>query len=473
MTNANTSSFIQALKAGTEYEDWKTRDEIPAADGKLVQIKYSDDDFWTKLKTIYNLGEMASGDLVTSWKSIKDSIDNSTISEEIIGSIFRVAAHVKSVENKTQAIISNFTPPVERNIGTKSGLDKASIVIGQTSAIGSNITVPAAGTEAPSVNADDAAVAAPYLCMALLRLMTKPVESFSRSLSTLKTSFGRFYGMQSSIITEFTAPVNSLQQLATGLDTYPTCSSTIAWMLGYAELNVPRNNKNHGFLRFLIFQHAEMRGMQIYKMILTALVGLPAITPAQFLRAIETPDAVKAIKTALLIATTHDKPGRQDPTYWWKYGKYIEPAYFVDLSVGRNAKFAFFLACILNEMGLVTGPEYANPKNIKALDPIKSNIDMTSYYEGLSKNFAILYRSLETESGVGIGIAMQMGGAPAPRAAAKKRTAEDATTQQTKRTAPPPPQDQAAPSTSTTPAATAVDAMNAAVQAGVMDMLPA
>ncbi|WIM49645.1 nucleocapsid [Babaco nucleorhabdovirus 1] len=468
----NTAAYIQALKAGTGYEDWGSRDAIPSADGKLVQVEYSDADFWSKLKVIYNLGELTSGDLVSTWTTIKDSIDKSTISEVTIGQMFRVASHVRAVEDKKVRIIPDFTPPADKQIGVKTGLDAAPIVIGQTSAAGTTISVGAPSGPSQATNAEDASVAAPYLCMALLRLMTKPVESFTRSLASIKTSFGRFYGMQSSLVTDFVAPINSLQQLSTGLDTYPTCNSTMAWIMGFVEQSVPKNNKNHGFLRYLIFQHAEMRGMQIYKMILTALVGLPAITPAQFLRAVETPDAVKAIHTVMIVATVHDNPKRQTPSYWWKYGKYVEPAYFVDLSVGRNAKFGFFLACILNEMGLVTGPDYANPKNIRALEPIKNNPEMSGYYEGLSRNFAILYRSLETESGVGIGIAMQMGGAPAPRPAATKRTADGPTEQPNKR--PHNQEPQPGPSSSGAgqpPAATPVDAMNAAIRLGLIDQL--
>ncbi|ADE45268.1 nucleocapsid protein [Potato yellow dwarf virus] len=472
MNNANTAQFVQLLKGGKEYEDWNSRDDIPAADGKLVQIEYSDADFWSKLTTIYSLDDLGPSDLVAAWTRIRESIDNSTISESIIGEIFRVAAHIKKVEDKTSRIIGSFAPPTARGVVTKTGLDTAPIVFGQSVTVGADITVQNTAPTVRTTDAGDAVVSAPYLCMALLRLMTKPVESFNRSLTTIRTSYGRFYGMQSAEVTNFSAPLNSLQQLSTGLDTYPTCNSTMAWMMGFAEGSILRNNKNHGFMRFLIFQHAEMRGMQIYKMILTALAGLPAITPAQFLRAIEIPDAVKAIKTVMKIATTLDKPGRQDPTYWWKYGKYIEPSYFVDLSVGRNTKFAYLMACILNEMSLINGPEYANPKNIKALESIKNNIELTNYYEGLSRNFSILYRSLETESGIGIGIAMQMGGAPAPKARAQKRANEEAPPAAQKRATPAAQQDQQAAGTSGTASATPVDAMNAALQSGVLDQLP-
>ncbi|QUI75400.1 nucleocapsid protein [Joa yellow blotch virus] len=470
MSTSNTNSFVQLLKAGTDYADWGTRELIPSADGRLTQVAYTDQDFWTKLKVIYNLGELSQNDLVSTWSSIREHINNSSISEKVIGDIFRVAAQLRKVENKTVRVV-DFSPPADRGLTIKSGLDDIPIVIGQTSAVGASIVVDSTAPAAGSVKAEDVVVSAPYICMALLRLMTKPVESFSRSLPTVKTSFGRFYGMQSNTVTDFTIPINSLQQLSTGLDTYPVCNSTMAWMMGHAEGSVPRNDKNHGFMRFLIFQHTEMRGMQIYKMILTALVNLPAITPAQFLRAVETPDAVKAIKTVVLVATVHDNPSRQTPTYWWKYGKYVEPAYFIDLSVGRNPKFAFFLACILNEMGLVTGPDYANPKNIKALEPIKNNLDLASYYEGLSRNFSTLYRPLETESGVGIGIAMQMGGAAAPRPQAAKRTTTDNQNPPPKRTAVQPPANTQPPPATPTSAATPVDAMNAAIEAGLMEQL--
>ncbi|UTQ50619.1 MAG: nucleocapsid [Tomato alphanucleorhabdovirus 1] len=432
----NVNDALTLLNNEAKYAEWDSRDHIPSTGGKPTQTEYSLPDYLSKITSLYDLGHMESVDISAEFIKLMDSIEKSTLTETEIALIFRIAFQIKNIERSSDRLLSNAKqyPDGKSNI-IKSALDNVKLSGEDQQTAAASITIPAGGVAPqpkPSLNTDDVAVSGPYICMALLRLVAKTVESFQRSLPTLKSSFGRFYGFQSQAVNSFAPPTQSLMQIIQGLDTYTAASQTLSWMLGQAETTIPRSDKNHGFMRYLIYQHAEMRGMQVYKMLLTTLAGLPAITPAKFLRAIEIPDAVTTIKTIVDIVQKLDLPPERVTDHHWKYAKYVDQSYFVNLSASRNTKFIYLIACIMEKEGLVTGPSYANPKNIKVLEAIKNNPSTSAYFEKMADNFHLVYEGMESLSGEGVGVVMRMSNPHRPM----KRPAQEATTSAAKRPAP-------------------------------------
>ncbi|UPG17077.1 nucleocapsid protein [Alphanucleorhabdovirus physostegiae] len=434
----NVNDALALLSNEVKYSEWDSREHIPSAGGKAVQVEYTYNDYLSKITSLYDLSPMESTDIATSFISLMDSIEKSTLTEKEIAMIFRIAFQIKNIEKSSDRLLSKARQCPEGKEGiVKSALDNVKLSGGELQTAAASITIPAGGVaQAPKQppSASDVAVSGPYICMALLRLIAKTVESFQRSLTTLKANFGRFYGVQSQAVNDFAPPTQSLMQIIQGLDTYTAASQTLSWMLGQAETTVPRSDKNHGFMRYLIYQHAEMRGMQVYKMLLTTLAGLPAITPAKFLRAIEIPDAVTTIKTIVNIVQKLDLPPERVIDYHWKYAKYVDQSYFVNLSASRNAKFIYLIACIMEKEGLVTGPAYANPKNIKVLEALKNNPSTSAYFEKMADNFHMVYEGLEGLSGEGVGVVMRMSNPHRPM----KRPAQETATPSAKRAAPAP-----------------------------------
>nr|CDK85657.1 Nucleoprotein [Eggplant mottled dwarf virus] len=439
----NVNDALALLSNEVKYAEWDSRDHIPSTGGKPVQVEYSYEDYLSKITSLYDLGPMENADIAASFIKLMDSIEKSTLTEVEIAMIFRIAFQIKNIERSSERLLTNAKqhPDGKSNI-VKSALDDVKLAGEEQQTAAASITIPAGGVSPqpkPTPSSADVAVSGPYICMALLRLVAKTVESFQRSLPTLKSSFGRFYGVQSQAVNSFSPPTRSLIQIIQGLDTYTAASQTLSWMLGQAESTIPRSDKNHGFMRYLIYQHAEMRGMQVYKMLLTTLAGLPAITPAKFLRAIEIPDAVTTIKTIVDIVKKLDLPPERVVDHHWKYAKYVDQSYFVNLSASRNTKFIYLIACIMEKEGLITGPAYANPKNIKVLESIKNNPSTSAYFERMADNFHMVYEGLESLSGEGVGVVMRMSNPHRPM----KRPAPEATTSTAKRPAPasqPPPE---------------------------------
>ncbi|QYF49875.2 MAG: putative nucleocapsid protein [Alphanucleorhabdovirus xinjianensis] len=425
-------STLNRLVEEGEFKDWQDRADIPAVSGKPEQTEYTDAVYKSKILKYIALNKVTNSQMVIDWSNVqKDLKDGPT--ESTLRKIIVLGANLRGLEGTAAEPATDLTkvtfPPGATEAATA---DTKKIVVGAVVSAQQLDATPS--TQASNETDDETtqAKAIGFLCCTLIRLINRTPESYLRALPQIKMSFGKFYGEQSVTVSSFAPSMQALSAIATGLSTYRHCANTISLWLATAEAEVSKSSRNFGLFRYLLFQHCEMVGMQLYKLTMQILAALPEMNPAEFLESVRVNDSKKGISTIYKIVRELDNPSRNPKTYYWKYAKLVDSTFFLNLSMSRNLLLGYVLALIMNDQGLVTGNEYSNPKNIKALEAVQGVMKQRA--ETLADNFSKIYRVLEEERGTGLGLAAQMmKGKPLSASRETQKRGADAPATSTKR----------------------------------------
>lgn len=403
-------SFLNAQPSG-KYASFKDRTLLPSSSTELSEKKYVEREYLELINNgrSFPLTVLNDNELVTKWQTISDNIVSGKVSERTIRQILECAYNLKAPDGTAPLV----KPVVnQQNIVSQCPAAATDTIYGgDATTSGSLIVEPSTNAGSSGEMEDSKARAISYICCFMLRMAQKQPDHLNKSLDKVKAAYGSFYGGQSHLLNTWIPPMVLGTQLKKGFETYSALRYTLARMLGAADVSGTEGTPGYGLCRMLLFQHLEKSGMQIYSMVMQLIHRLKYITGEEFLEWVCVGESQEALNDVYTIGTTLDAPLGGKAMYW-RYAKLTDPAYFINMSVKRNAFFGMLLAELMYTYGLAGKTEFSDPRKIKALEGLSTS--QRASIQKIRAAFEALYAMREGSQSTGAGFAQLLASGRSP-----------------------------------------------------------
>ncbi|AAV92082.1 N [Taro vein chlorosis virus] len=350
--------------------------EIPSSKSLIPQTAYTIAALKTKLK-FWEVTAKDDPTIASDWAGVCTAITAGTFSATNLKTVCELAFNLRKPHETGNVFIHTVPSDWTSSISTDS-VDTTPIPATESDATLS--TVSAAVQSGAAEDAATKAKAISFLCCALIRLSVKEPSHIMTAITSIRQRFGSLYGLASATLNAITFTRQQLSRIKQGIETYSLARGTIFYYVRYADTTYGSSDKSYGVCRFLLFQHLELEGMHIYKMILALLTEWSTVPIGLLLTWIRNPKSALAVVEIKNIITNFDKAGVDKS---WKYSRMIDNTFFLNISSRRNVYMCALLAS-LNKRHVPQGVgDYADPRNIaviKAMDAAVKNqvaIDVT------------------------------------------------------------------------------------------------
>ncbi|AWT62660.1 nucleocapsid [Clerodendrum chlorotic spot virus] len=246
-------------------------------------------------------------------------------------------------------------------------------------------------TQAPAEEEDIASQcrAISYICLSLMRLAVKRVETFMKGTPQLITAYHVLMGDHSPFLSSFNYSRGLCSNISSLFNQCDDMKRTLAHHCAVADESHHSNRTVHGPLRFLILQHMDLNGMVPYGMYVDMKRGLPLLSPGSILTWLHDAQVAPILLLLSKINKEHDRVDK--PDRFWRYSRSIDPGFFVELQQSRCYILIARMADILVRGGCVNVTEYSDPKKAES---IKDKANIMANAERFGTEFMLSYNAL-------------------------------------------------------------------------------
>nr|AQN78371.1 nucleocapsid [Citrus leprosis virus N] len=242
-------------------------------------------------------------------------------------------------------------------------------------------------------SAGSKAAAITYICLSLLRLCVKEVDTFLKGVQQLKSSYHILMGAHSEYMTSFQYSRGMCSNIASLFNQCEDLRRTLAHHCAIADETFHQARNVHGPLRFLILQHMDLTGMIPYGMYIDLKMGLPLLSPGLLLTWLHDAHVSNVLALISEINTKYDTLTSGDR--FWRYSRGIDPGFFLPLQQSKCYILIARMADILVRSGIVSVTQYSDPRNARC---IADKTTVKAQAEIFGKEFWAAYSSLSGSS---------------------------------------------------------------------------
>ncbi|ARJ35799.1 nucleocapsid [Citrus chlorotic spot virus] len=236
-----------------------------------------------------------------------------------------------------------------------------------------------------------------YICLSLMRLAVKRVETFMKGTPQLVTAYHILMGDHSPFLASFNYSRGLCSNISSLFNQCDDMKRTLAHHCAVADESHHNNRTVHGPLRFLILQHMDLNGMVPYGMYVDMKRGLPLLKPGTILTWLHDAQVASTLMLISKINKDHDRTDKADR--FWRYCRCIDPGFFIELQQSRCYILIARMADILVRGGCVNVTEYSDPKKAES---IKDKANILANAERFGIEFMAAYNALSgTSEGAG------------------------------------------------------------------------
>lgn len=353
--------------------------------------------------TLFEIKHRTDTEVVNDWTTIKKALDDNTFSKGHLRMMVNLALNVRGVNVTDTPLITPDVP--SGNAGTYNYNTQPDLITMSAPAtyLAARATTSTSGAAIATESNQSRAMAICFICAIYMRLFTKETSHIEKALPSAKAAFGSLYNRRSTFLNSFRPVLSWAEKVKNGLNAVRICTNTLGYRLAVAEEKVPRDSPNYGICRFLLFQHLEMVGMQTYKFTRILMDDLNIFSPEQFLRWASVLKFRDTIQRIYEIWTEWDNAKDPNRTFYWKYAKLSNDAYFVGLNARRNQYYTAMLVRMLKRRGLAKSDDYSDPENMVAIKNMNERIKANAFRD--ADMMLEAHTSLQTVRGEGAGLA--------------------------------------------------------------------
>ncbi|AZP55470.1 nucleocapsid protein [Morogoro maize-associated virus] len=341
--------------------------EIPSSKSLIPQTAYTVDTLKTKLK-FWEVTHKEAATIATDWNTVTTSLNGGSFSAANLKTLCELAFNLRKPHEAGDVFVH--TIPSDWS----GGLTTEAVDTSPIPATENDVTVSTVSASTPSGSTEDAEIKAKaisFLCCALLRLSVKEPSHIMSAITSIRQRFGSLYGLSSNMLNTVQFTRQQLSRIKQGIETYPAARGTIFYYIRYADTQYSNSDKSYGVCRFLLFQHLELEGMHIYKMLLALLTEWSTVPIGLLLTWIRNPKSALAVAEIKNIVTNYDKPSLDKS---WKYARMVDNTFFLNIASRRNVYMCALLAS-LNKKHVPQGSgDYADPRNIAVIKTMDAAI---------------------------------------------------------------------------------------------------
>ncbi|KAL7188076.1 hypothetical protein ACSBR1_038013 [Camellia fascicularis] len=252
------------------------------------------------------------------WKKVQQSIKEG-ISEECLYLLMSIACHLPNPEDGLPLMADHYpnsTVSSQTKLRSTNPIRKVPRI------------QPSCEANQGGEDDDDnvGAKAACYLSANLMKLITKSVVNYMRSMDRIAKGFLSFYKTSSFTVYSFKPSIRELLVIKHGLSSCVDIKNTLVNHVAYADTRYQYDSDRTklGLLRFVIVQHLELTRMSAYQMFVELIHKLTLMKPTQ-------------IFTRICIS--FDRPSHKQgsiPSRFWRYARIVDPSYFLQLQSKSN-----------------------------------------------------------------------------------------------------------------------------------------
>lgn len=271
--------------------------------------------------------------VLQDWKKVQQSIKEG-ISEESLYLLMSMACHLPNPEDGLPLLADHYP---NSTLFSQSKLRSTNPI--------RKVPRIQPSREANQGREDDddnvGAKAACYLSANLMKLITKSVDNYMRSMDRIAKGFFSFYKTSSFTVESFKPSIRELSVIKHGLSSCVDIKNTLVNHVAYADTRYQYDSDQTklGLLRFVIVQHLELTGMSAYRMFVEVIHKLPLMTTGPFLARLRIPETEDCIDEIGRICMSFDRPSHKQgsiPSRFWRYARIVDPGYFLKLQSKSN-----------------------------------------------------------------------------------------------------------------------------------------
>nr|QCS90257.1 nucleoprotein [Maize mosaic nucleorhabdovirus] len=340
---------------------------IPSSKSLIPQTAFTPDELRRSLK-FWQVTTKVAATVASDWTNLATALTNGTFSATHLRTLCELAFNLKAPTGTGTIFIHEIADPWKGCIDANA---PDTVAIPATDSDVNMSTVSSGSTASGTEDAEVKMKAISFLCCTLLRLSVKEPSHIMQAINSIRQRFGSLYGVSSPTLNSVTFNRSQLSRIKQGIETYPSARGTVFYYTRYADVTHGYTTKEYGICRFLLFQHLELEGMHIYKMLLALLGEWSTVPIGLLLTWIRNPRSKLAINEIVKIVKELDKP---EVDKGWKYARMVNNTFFLDLSSRRNTYLCAVLAS-LNKKNVPQGSgEYADPTNIAVIKNMDQSV---------------------------------------------------------------------------------------------------
>nr|AYN79141.1 nucleocapsid protein [maize Iranian mosaic virus] len=342
--------------------------EIPSSKSIIPQTEFSDAELKKTLK-FWEVTAMDDATMVTQWSGVQSALAGGTFSAQNLKELCQLAFNLRKPHEPGHVFIHNIPDSWKAYLEAATP-DGTAIPATENESTMSTIGA-AAATGSADETAPNKAAAIAFLSCTLMRLAIKEPKHIMDAMTNIRSRYGSLYGRSSPFLNSVTFNLSQLSRIKQGLETYAVARGTLFYYTRHADSTYTYTTPSYGICRYLLFQHLELEGMHIYKMLLALQTEWATVPMRLLLTWIRNPRSKLAVLEIVKILTNWDKANVDKG---WKYARLVNNTFFLNLSSRRNTYLCAVLAA-LNKKFVPQGTgDYVNPNNIAVIKNMDSAV---------------------------------------------------------------------------------------------------